>query len=160
MAAFISVSRSQNFFLYCISDRIPKHLAEGLFEISMHCGRMGQGATAANQNLYLREEWVKCRSFICLVSPQSRESAQGEFHRNDSSCLVLRINSDGPFSIWVKRVFLHLKRVSHFPYGWKRVLWETSPSLKDQHCSFFLYFRCRAERGAQMSWGTAWQFIL
>lgn len=118
-------SRSQNFSVYRISERIPKHLAEELFEMSMRSVRMGQRATAANQNLYLRQEWMKCRSFICLVSTQSKESAQGEFHRNDSSCLVLGINSDRPFSIWMGKGFTLQK-------GLPFLIWVEKGSVGDQ----------------------------
>lgn len=59
----------------------------------------------------------------CKYSEQRKCSR--EFHRNDSSCLVLGINSDRPFSIWMGKGFTLQK-------GLPFLIWVEKGSVGDQ----------------------------
>lgn len=97
----LNLPKFQNSFVrnYCwiFQRRFPNTWK--VFGISMHNIRMGYGAKAANQNLVLEtgisEIQILLFVFWVLRAEKSSEGIWG----SDSSCLVLRINSGGPFLI-------------------------------------------------------------
>lgn len=115
---------------------------------------------------HLRREWVKRWSVYLCPKHSEQRKCSGVFQGKDPPCLVLGVNSGGPFPVWGNGDFSHLEGVSCVlrEEAWHQApAWKTSSaewSILQHSCKhhIFLPFRRMAEWAVQLPQGTAWWF--